>query len=258
MFLVPKQYREVIYLKASIHLKSEASKTYLSFLWWIFEPIISLGIYYLVFGVILQKGTEDFVPFLLIGLVTWQWFSNSVSHCSNAINNNLVLIAQVNFPKIILPSINIVIDGFKFIIVFILLLVFLWWYGFPPNTAYIALPLVLLTQHFFNTTISNLVAAIVPMLPDLQIIIANLLRVMMYLSGILYSVEQLPEHIQHYFILNPMVMIIDWYRAILMHQQVPDLVNVMYFMAITLSTVFLSHFIMAKLDPIYPRVLMQK
>jgi lipopolysaccharide transport system permease protein len=258
LFLVPRHYREIIYLKAKIHLRSEASKTYLSFLWWVFEPIISLGIYYLIFGVILQRGTEDFVPFLLIGLVTWQWFANSVSHCSNSINNNLALIAQFNFPKIILPSINIVIDGFKFIIVFLLLLVFLWVYGFPPSKAYIALPFILLAQHLFNTTISNIVAAVVPFIPDLQIIITNILRVMMYLSGILYSVNELPEHIQQYFSLNPMVMVIDWYRGVLMHQKIPDINSILSFMTISLVAVVLSHYLMKKLDPIYSRVLMQK
>ena len=258
MFLVSKRYRDVIYYKAKVHLRSEASKTYLSFLWWILEPLISLGIYYLVFGVILQKGTEDFVAFLLIGLVTWQWFANSVSHCSSSINNNLALIAQVSFPKIILPSINIFIDAFKFFIVFIILLLFLWWYGFMPGSAYMYLPLVLLAQHLFNTAISNLVAAIVPFVPDMQVIIGNLLRAMMYLSGILYSIERLPPSIQEYFYYNPMAVIIDWYRLILMHNQAPALDAILYFIAITFALVFLSHYLMKKLDSTYPRVLMQK
>ncbi len=258
MFLVSKRYRDVIFFKAQVHLRSEASKTYLSFLWWIFEPIISMGIYYLVFGVIFQRGTEDYIPFLLIGLVTWQWFANTVSHCGNSINNNLPLISQLNFPKIILPSINVVMDAFKFLIVFLLLLIFLWAYGFPPTASYLALPLVLLTQHLFNVTIANTVAAVIPFVPDMQIIISNLLRVAMYLSGILYSIERLPEQYQIYFAFNPMVMIIDAYRDILMHQQWPQFGTLGIFAFGSFIGVVLSTLLMNKMDPIYARVLMQK
>ena len=258
MFLVKKRYRDVIYFKAQVHLRSEASKTYLSFLWWAFEPIISMAIYYVVFGIIFQRGTENFVPFLLIGLVTWQWFANTVSHCCNSINNNLILISQLNFPKIILPSINVVMDTFKFTIVFLLLLIFLWAYGFPPTITYLALPLVLVTQHLFNVAISNTVAAIVPFVPDTQIIISNLLRVAMYLSGILYSIEQLPDQYQVYFTYNPMVMIIDAYRDILMHQQWPQFEQLGIFALASFVGVVLSTLLMNKMDPIYARVLMQK
>jgi lipopolysaccharide transport system permease protein len=258
LFLVPKQYRQIIYFKAKIHLKSEASKTYLSFLWWAFEPIISMAVYYVVFGLIFQRGTEDFIPFLLIGLVTWQWFSNTTGHCASSINNNLALISQFYLPKIVLPSINVVMDSFKFGIVFLLLLVFLWVYGFPPSWAYIALPLVLISQHLFNTAIANFVAAAVPFIPDLQIIITNLLRVMMYLSGILYSIERLPESVQPYFLANPMVMIIDSYRAILMHQQLPEFTPLFIIAGVSFIGICLGTLLMKKLDPIFPRVLMQK
>ena len=99
MFPITKSQRQVAYYKAKIHLQAEASKTYLSALWWAIEPIISMAIYYLVFKVIFQRGTDDFVPFLLIGLVSWQWFSNSVTHCANSINGNTTLVTLLNFPE---------------------------------------------------------------------------------------------------------------------------------------------------------------
>lgn len=258
MFLVSRRYQAVIFYSALIHLKSEASRTYLSFLWWVLEPIISMSVYYVVFGVLFQRGTDDYIPFLLTGLVTWQWFGNTVSHSGNAINNNLALISQVNFPKIVLPSVVVVIDAVKFSIVFLLLVAFLWWYGYPPNRCYVALPLVLLAQHLLNTAVANFAAALVPFVPDVQILISHFLRVVMYLSGVLYAVDQLPESYRSYFAWNPLVAIIEGYRDILMYQRLPDLGPLLLYALCALLGVILSARLMKRMDPVYARVLLQK
>jgi lipopolysaccharide transport system permease protein len=258
LFLVSQHYRDIIFYKALVQLKSEASKTYLSFIWWMLEPIIFMGIYYIVFAIILKRGTEDFVPFLLIGLVTWRWFSNSVQSSSSSIDGALGLVSQLNFPKIILPSITIVMVGFKFLIIFTLLLIFLWVYGFPITKAYYALPLVLITQHFINTAAANLIATIIPFLPDLKEVVRHILRIAFYLSGVIYAIDRLPEEIQKYFAYNPMSQLIANYRDILMHGKTPDLIQLAYFAATAFIAVVLSTLLLRKLDPIFARVLLQK
>ncbi|WP_448546865.1 ABC transporter permease [Thalassotalea fusca] len=258
MFLVSKHYRDIIFQKAKVQLKSEASKTYLSFLWWVIEPIIFMGIYYLVFGVILQRGTEDFVPFLLIGLVTWRWFSNTVSSCSNSINGSLSLINQINFPKVILPSITLVVVAFKFFIIFALLLCFLWWYGFSISQAYWYLPLILFVQHCINTACANFIALLVPFIPDIKEVIRPVLRIAFYLSGVIYAVDRLPIEYQEYFEYNPMSQVIKTYRDILMYSSPPDLFELLKFLFIAAGAVVLSHLLLRKFDPVFARVLIQR
>lgn len=258
MFLVPKQYRDIIFFKAGVHLRSEASRTHLSFLWWALDPLISLSIYYVVFGILFNRGTADFVPFLLIGLVTWQWFSNIVSHSMESVNGNTALISQINFPKIVLPSVNVVIDTFKFTIIFTLLVGFLWIYGFKPSIHYLALPLILLTQHLFNCTVANLTALAVPMMPDLKLIMGNLLRVGMYGSGILYEFRAFPEKYHVYFQYNPMAMLLEFYRDVLMHQQWPDFTTLGIIFFCGLIGLMASSRIFSMFDPILPRLLLEK
>ncbi|MDI4652855.1 MULTISPECIES: ABC transporter permease [Pseudoalteromonas] len=241
-----------------MQLKSEASKTYLSFLWWVIEPTIFMGIYYLVFGIILQRGTEDFIPFLLIGLITWRWFSNSISSCSNSINGSMSLINQINFPKVILPSITLVVVAFKFFIIFALLLCFLWWYGFPITQAYVYLPLVLFVQHCINTACANLIALLVPFIPDVKEIIRPVLRIAFYLSGVIYAVDRLPTEYQVYFDYNPMSQIIKAYRDILMYATAPNLVELAKYLAFAMLAVVASHLMLRKFDPIFARVLIQR
>jgi lipopolysaccharide transport system permease protein len=258
LFLVNKHYRDIIFFKAGIHLRSEASRTYLSFLWWALDPLIALAIYYVVFGVIFQRSTPHFVPFLLIGLVTWQWFANTISHCMESVNGNTALISQINFPKIILPGVNIVIDAFKFAVIFLILLAFLWIYGFHPTIHYVALLPILLAQYLFNSMSANIAALAVPIVPDLKLIMSNLLRVGMYASGILYEFRSLPEKLHVWFHYNPMAQLIEFYRDVLMRQQWPDFHALGIIIGCGLLGLIATSKLFSLLDPKLPRLLLEK
>ncbi|MCO1333546.1 ABC transporter permease [Microbulbifer sp. OS29] len=239
-------------------MRSEASKTYLSFLWWIIEPIFSMAIYYFIFGVVFQRGTEDFIPFLLVGLVVWQWFAQCVNHCSAAITQNHALISQVNFPKVVLPSINIVMDTFKFSIVFSLLLIGLWVMGYPPTLSYIYLPLILGVQFLLNYACGLIASMLIPFIPDLSNLLPHLLRLGMYGSGILYTVSSLPESAQNILTYNPMIWIIQSYRDVLMYNQAPDIFNLAIYGCAVLTLYTLARLLMNKLNPVFARALMQR
>jgi lipopolysaccharide transport system permease protein len=66
---VRRHYLDLVRYRAYVDLKSESARSYLGMLWWILDPLMYLAIYYLVFGVVLQRGGEGFVGFLLCGLV---------------------------------------------------------------------------------------------------------------------------------------------------------------------------------------------
>ncbi len=134
---------ELIWFSTYAELRAERARSYLGFLWWLLDPVLQMGIYYLVFSVILKTAKPDYLPFLLIGLTVWQWFKSCVSHGGYAIWQNLPVIRQVKLPAMVFPSVQILADTVKFLFILALLLVILWFAGYPPNAAYAALPLVL-------------------------------------------------------------------------------------------------------------------
>jgi lipopolysaccharide transport system permease protein len=258
MFLVSKHHRNIIYYKARVHLISEASRTYLSILWWIIDPIIQMAIFYIVFGVLLERGTENFVVFLLIGLISWQWFANSINHAMGSIDGNRSLISQISFPKIILPSVTLVMDCFKFAIVLVMLIGFITFYGIPPTEHYLALPLILLAQHLINCAAANFSALLVPFIPDVKMIVRLVLRAGLFLSGIFYDYHTLPEKVQVYFEFNPLAQLIDAYRSVLLHNQWPDFQTLGFLAASGLLLVFLSSALLKHYDHKLPRILAQQ
>ena len=141
---------ELILYKTYTDLKAETKRTYLGFLWWVFEPIMYMAVFYVIFGLVMNRGTDDFVPFLLVGLTIWQWTKSCISHGASTILGGKPLMQRVHLPKIIFPLVLILTDTIKFIFIFTLLLIFLWFSGFPISSAYFALPLLFITQLFFH------------------------------------------------------------------------------------------------------------
>jgi hypothetical protein len=81
---------------------AEVARTYAGFLWWVLDPILFMVIFYLVFCVLLERGGEHFVQFLLIGLVAWCWFHSTLTHGCNALPAGSGLIRRVYLPKVLL------------------------------------------------------------------------------------------------------------------------------------------------------------
>jgi lipopolysaccharide transport system permease protein len=216
-----------------------------------------MSVFYVVFGVVIQRGTEDFAPFLLCGLVTWKWFDGSVRQGCNAILVNAGLIRQVYLPKYILPATTILVITVKFAVVFALLLLFLVVYGFEPGWSWLTLPAVLLTQLAFISGCTLLAAAVVPFVPDLKVLIDNGLMLLFFLSGVFFDLNSAGEEIRLFLELNPMAVLIIEYRQVLMHGQMPSLPALGVIVGVSLLLAGGGLYLLKRLDRRYPKVLMR-
>lgn len=248
---------DLILYKSWADLRAEARRYYISYLWWIFDPVMEMIVFYIVFGILRRNSIEDFIPFLLIGVTVWKWFDTAVKHGSTSILNSRGLIQNINVPKVIFPVIVLFTDTFKFLIVFTILLAFLVFYGLPVNSAYFALPLVLITEFLLASALAFLCAALTPFFPDFTFFLDNSLRVLFYLSGIFFSGKELsPEH-QVWFYLNPMATIVESFRDILMLQQMPGMLPLLYISFFSLITIYLAKNLIHHFDKLYPRISVQ-
>jgi len=248
------KYFELILYKTYADLRAERERTYLGFLWWIFEPIMYMSVFYVFFGLLLGRKTDDFVPFLLVGLTVWQWLKSCLSHGSETILNATHITQQVHLPKVIFPTILILTDSVKFLFILSLLLIFLWLYGYGINVHYIALPIVLLTQLLLITALTFFLAAIVPFLPDLRFVIENILIAVFFMSGIMLKAEAVPLAYQKYYYLNPVVNVIESYRKILMYDSWPDWSALAIIAVFSILGIVLAVRLIAQFEYIYPKV----
>jgi lipopolysaccharide transport system permease protein len=247
---------ELLFYKTYADLKSEASQTYLSFLWWILEPVLYKAVFYIVFGLLFQRGKGvDFIPFLLCGLTVWKWFDSTVRTGANSIRANVGLMRQVYLPKIIFPTITILQNSVKFVIILTILLVFLQIYGMGYGITYLALPVLILVQLVFIAACTYILAALVPFLPDIAQFIGNALVMLMFMSGIFFSGESVPPAYQSYFYLNPMANLVESYRDILLSHQWPDWRSLFWIVSSSAVVIWIAHRLFIRFDRIYPKLL---
>jgi len=254
--MIEDNYAAYLYLKVKSNLKSEASKNYLSYLWWLIEPILMISVFYFVFSFLLSRGNEDFIYHLMVGVVFWLWFSNIVSHSVLSILGAGPLITKVYVPKIILPLIVVMVDTFKQLIVVLILLLFI---GVTKgiSVSWFALPILFFAQFIVNITASITVAALTPFVPDLRFLVNIGLSMLMFCSGIFYDLEVIAPDYRELFMLNPIANLITQYRSILLDESWPQWNGVLIITALCcLATILMAAFI-KKNDRLYPRLAIQ-
>ena len=250
-----RNFFDLVLFKAIARLRKEMSKYYLNFLWWIFEPILMMMVFYFVFGVFMHRGTHDFIAFLLIGLVPWNWFSKSVEGSANSILDGAGLMLLVNIHKTFFPLEHLLQDAIKQMIVFTILLVFLFFYLGGCGITWTILPLIIIIQTVLNVAVSFLFAAAVPFFPDLRFIISTGVRLMFFGSGIFYDVERfVSSKYQSILYLNPMAGIIKAYRDILLYDKWPDWTYLMKVFFGGFMLLIFAVWLISSLNYVYPKV----
>lgn len=212
-----KRYFEFIWHRALAEIQADISRVMLGILWWILEPLLYLLAFYVIFGIVFQQRGENYVSFLLTGLVVWKWFASTINNAMTSIARNMTLIYQVYLPKLAFPMISMIICGFRFAIVFMILLFFLTVTGGVVTSAWlIDLPLLLLLQVFFMLGVAMTLAAIGPFVPDIKRIVENGMLLLFFLSGIFFRFDAIPDSLRPYFDFNPMAVLIHNYREVLL------------------------------------------
>lgn len=247
-------YLELILFSTYAELRAERARSYLGLIWWVLEPAMMMGTFFLVFSVVLKNNQPDYVPFLLVGLALWQWFKSCVSHGGYAIWTQLNLVRQVKLPAQVFPTVQILADTVKFIFILVLLLAILWSSGYPPNVTYVALVPVLLVELVFAAGAAYLVAAVVPLVPDLRFVIEQFLTVVMFLSGVVFPLTSVPAELRGWFELNPIAVLIDAGRGILMYARWPDWAALGRVALISLALYALGSFLITRLTPRYVKL----
>ena len=97
------QYFRLVDIMARMGLRADATRFLLGYIWWILEPLLWVGVFYVVFVTIMASREPDFLIFLATGKLVFVWFSKSVSQASNSIVSGKGLIGKIDVPKTLFP-----------------------------------------------------------------------------------------------------------------------------------------------------------
>ena len=220
-----KQYFLLVHVQARMALKADASKYFLGYIWWILEPLLFVGVFYVVFNVILDSRREDFLVFLMCGKLPFVWFSKSVTQASNGIVTNAGLIGRIDIPKSLFPMAIIQEGVYKQVAVFALLIVVLIMYDYQPGVVWLWLLPIVIVNYLMIIGFAFLGSMLVCFMRDFSMLISLGMIFLMFTSGIFWDVRALPDPYMTDLVLalNPVAFILDAYRQVLMENTPPDL-----------------------------------
>ena len=249
-------YLELIWYKTLAELQAESAKGYIGFLWWIIEPIIYMLTFFVIFGMVFKKGGEGFIPFLLSGLVAWKWFSSAINSSAKAISKkNAGIMSQVYLPKYIFPTITVITNTIKFLVVFAFLLLALVIAGYKPTVAWLALPVLIAIQFLLILAFAWLLSSVMPLFPDLQLILTNIMSLLFFCSGVFFDISKVPGTLGFILKLNPVAVLLESYRTILIGGEWPDWKYLGLVLVIAIIVLWGGSRILHRYDRIYPKVL---
>lgn len=246
----------LIWTRAILGLRSEVHRNYLGYAWWIIEPLMHVVTYYLVFGVLLHRGGEGFVVFLLAGLIPWIWFVKAVSGSSASVLGGQNLMLQTGIPPVVFPLTTVLRVSLKQAPVLLVLIAFLAT-QVPVSTAWCWLLLLVAVQAVFMTAVGMVLAAIVPFVRDLTHLVATGLTFWMFLSGIFYDYRTIPEDYRGWFLMNPVAQLIKAYRQVLLESMPPDLLPMVCLSAVSVLVVAGMAWMFRAMRYTYPRIVLE-
>lgn len=232
-------YREMIFSLVRRDLKGRYKGSALGFLWTFINPLLQLGVYTMVFSVIMRSNIEDYYLFLFVALIPWIFFSTSLSGGASCIWAQQDMVKKIYFPREVLP-ISFVTSQFvnmllSFTVIFVVLIVS----GKGINfIALLYLPIIMFVEYILAMSVAFISSAVTVYLRDIEYILGIVTMAWQFLTPIMYSVDQVPEKLLPVFYLNPMTPIIIAYRDILYYKKNPELSTLIH--AFTLGIILLA------------------
>jgi teichoic acid transport system permease protein len=180
------------------NLRAAHMDTLLGNIWHVLNPLMLVGVYHLVFGILLPRvaeGTENYIAFLTIGVFVFRFTQSAVQQAAGSIVGNSNLIRSIHFPRALLP-ISVVVEQVLLLIPSIAVtLVIVVLSGEEPHWGWLWLPLVFFFQALFNLGAGFISARITDTFRDFQNVLPYVFRILFYLSGVLFSIEAIaPDH----------------------------------------------------------------
>ncbi len=242
------QYRELLKTNVQKEIRGKYKGSFLGVLWSFLNPLLMVLVYTLVFPYIMKTNVDNYLVYLITGVIPWNFFTTCITTGCNCVWINGGIIKKVYFPREILP-ISVVSAGLiNFLISCVIVLLFVLFGGIGLSLQLLWLPLIAIIQSALSLGLLFVLSAINVYVRDIEYLVGFLLNLLFYATPILYTVDMFPEKIRWVLYLNPMTTIIESYRNIFYYQQSPVLSSLMIVLGISFAILILGYLIFKKLE----------
>ncbi len=213
-------YRDLLYFLTWRDVKVRYKQTVLGIAWVILQPLVSTIIFTIFLGK-LARVPSNGVPYPILvyaGLLPWTFFANAVSGAAVSLVGSAHLITKIYFPRLIIPISSVGARLVDFAIAFLILLGMMAYYRVPITRNILMLPALVVMLVLLTLSFCLLFAGLNVKYRDVGVVLPVFIQLGMFISPVIYSTTLVPPRWRLIYALNPMVGIIDGFRAVFIAQ----------------------------------------
>ncbi len=218
-----KRYKDLFYFLVLRDIKVLYAQTILGFGWAILNPAVQIIRFAVIFGKVAKVPTDDipYVLFSTVAIIPWAYMSEAMIQASQSLVNEQDMLGKVYFPRIFYPLTPMVSKLLDFMISLLLLLAVMIYYGVVPTWNLLLLPFLVVIMIFIPAGIGMWLSALAIRFRDVKFAMSYIIRLLIYTAPILYSASSIPEAYRLLYSLNPIVGVIEGFRACLLGTPIP-------------------------------------
>ncbi len=213
------QYKDLFWFLIWRDIKTRYAQSVLGVGWAIIQPVFSMIVFTIVFGNLAKVDSEG-VPYAIFSytaLVPWTYFSTSLTSASGSLISAKNMLTKVYFPRLVIPISPVLATLVDFGVSLLILIGMMFWFGIAPTISALLIPLFVLLMMLSAAGIGMWLTALAIQYRDIRYGLNFFVRLLMYGSPVIYATSTVPEKYHYYYALNPMVGVIEGFRAVLLH-----------------------------------------
>ena len=217
-------HSHLIYSFAQRDIRAKYKQTLFGVAWAVIQPLSLMVVFTFVFSVF-ARVDSDGVPYPIFAysaLVFWTFFSKCVSQGTIAMTANADLVRKIYFPRetlLLAVMISALVD---LLIAAVVLAGMFIYYRMPFSWTFFWIVPLLALQILFTLAVMLITSAVHVHFRDIGHAIPLLLQIWMFATPVAYPLSSIPASLMPWYVLNPMVGIIDGYRRALLHASSPE------------------------------------
>lgn len=208
-------YRDLFFFLVWRDIKVLYAQTILGYSWAILVPLIQIVIFTIIFGKIANVITDGipYIMFSSVAIIPWTYISQAMTASSQSLVTGQNLLGKVYFPRIIFPITPVLAKLVDFAISMVLIFIISLYYRILPTWNLLLFPMFVLVMMSISAGVGLWLSAMAIRFRDVKHAMPFLIRMLMYTAPVVYSASSIPEAYRFIYSLNPLVGVIEGFRA---------------------------------------------
>lgn len=216
-------YRDLFYFLVWRDIKTLYAQTIMGFSWAIIQPLAQIVIFSIIFGKIANLSTDG-IPYLLftsVAIIPWTYISQAMTMSSQSLIQGSSMLGKIYFPRLLFPITPVLSKLVDFGISIVIVVCLMLYYRVSPTWNLLFFPLFFMLMMAIPTAFGLWLSSLAIRFRDVKHVMRFFIQMAMYSAPIVYSASSIPENYRLFYSLNPIVGVIEGFRACLLGTPMP-------------------------------------